>query len=79
MMRKVNSTDRLCKVIVILSETDKPMRNVDVYRELAIRYDVEVTQGTTLRDLQTLADHELVKRPSSTSKGWAINIAKELK
>lgn len=42
-MRKVNSTDRLCKVIVILSEADKPMRNVDVYRELAIRYDVEVT------------------------------------
>ena len=49
------------------------MRNVDVCNEMLLRYGIALTQGTTMRYLETLAINNLAKRPSSTVSGWVFN------
>lgn len=69
----IHSASNVCKVINILMAADKPMRNADVCNEMMLRYGIALTQGTTLRYLETLAINNLAKRPSSTVRGWVFS------
>lgn len=74
MTRRVKAIDRLCRVIVVLSEADAPLKNGQVRDELMARYDMDLAPSTVWRDLQALAEHGLAKRPSSTVRGWVLKI-----
>lgn len=77
MARRVKATDRLCMVISVMASASQPMRNGQVRDALLARYGMDLVPSTVWRDLTTLADHGLAKRPSSAARGWVLKLTKE--